>query len=456
MTLKPDEGPGLCRNPHLFLVVQGHAPLAPPLRLFLGDLDEIQIGRGKQRKLSQIRPRHLDVRLEDPWSSTNHARVSRLSGRWVFQDGGSKNGSFVNGVKQAHVKLEDGDILEVGRTFFVYRDNVETHASDPAVLDAGETKPPVSSLATMWPELARVFARLAMVSRSNIEVLIGGETGTGKEVMARAVHELSGRKGDFVAVNCGALPRDLVEAELFGARKGAFSGALQDRLGLVQAAHQGTLFLDEIGDLPLPAQAALLRVLQEREVRPIGSTRPVDVDLRVVAATHRPLDQMVQAGNFRADLVERLAGHRVTLPPLRERREDLGLLIAAIVRQVAPERASRIQLHPNAVNALLRHGWKGNVRELHKAIGTALVLAGQTAGESLILELEHLPEAIQHKADEKEPKPHDEPNRRDELEALLREHKGNISAMARALGEHRFQVQRWLKRYGLDPETFRP
>src|SRR5207302_1217977 len=189
-----------------------------------------------------------------------------------------------------------------------------------------------------------------------------GETGTGKEVIARAIHAASRRPGAFVAVNCGALAPNLVESELFGHKKGAFSGATEDHNGLVRAADKGTLLLDEIGDLPVPTQAALLRVLQQREVLPLGTTKPMPVDLRVVAASHRDLEAEVGAGRFREDLWSRLAGYTAQLPALRDRREDLGLLVAALLARLVQTRP--IRFTSEAGLALVQYDWPRNVREL--------------------------------------------------------------------------------------------
>jgi transcriptional regulator with GAF, ATPase, and Fis domain len=327
---------------------------------------------------------------------------------------------------------------------------------------------PAPGLLTLSPDLAREIAKLESVARSTVPVILEGETGTGKEVAARAIHALSGRRGDFVAVNCGALPATLIEGELFGHRRGAFSGASDDRPGLIRAADGGTLLLDEIGELPAQAQAVLLRVLEAREVLPIGATRPVPVDVRVVAATHRSLDRMVEEGTFRRDLYARIAGYRLRLPPLRERIEDLGLLSGALITRIAPDAAARVALQPRAARALLASSWPGNIRQLEKCLSAAMALAGKGA-----ITLEHLPEAVLSTASDTEGAEKGRPRRhendasdasdegdesdalRERLVALLREHQGNVSAVARATGKARMQVQRWLKRYALDPERFR-
>jgi transcriptional regulator with PAS, ATPase and Fis domain len=255
-----------------------------------------------------------------------------------------------------------------------------------------------------------------------------------------------------VPVNCGALPENLVESELFGYKKGAFSGAQNDHPGLVKAADGGTLFLDEIGDLPASSQAALLRVLQEREVMPVGGTRAVAVDLRVVAATHRDLDEMVAEGQFRHDLFARLAGFRVTVPTLNERRSDLGLLIGAIHARLFPEDHPGFDI--DAARLLLRYPWPLNVRELEQALATAQVLAGAE-----LIRAEHLPDSVRTGRPPGAPRPvvlnENDQKVRDQVVAALREHQGNVSAVARALDKDRKQIQRWIKRFGLDPGSYR-
>jgi transcriptional regulator of acetoin/glycerol metabolism len=441
------------RAPHLFLVLESHHPLAPPLRIHLSPFDQLTFGRGSARTLTPAKEgaaRRLSIRLVDPWLSTRHARLTRVLRRWVIEDLDSKNGTFVDGVRQARAELEDGQIVEIGHTFFLFREGVEHARGAPPIFDAGQPSPP-RGLATLLPDLARTFARLVPVARSTVPVLLQGETGTGKEVLARNVHALSARAGEFVAVNCGALPPNMVEAELFGHERGAFTGAAASSIGLVRAADHGTLLLDEVGDLPLPAQAALLRILQEREVRPVGGRRAIHVDLRVVAATHRPLDRMVQEGAFRVDLLARLAGHRVDLPPLRDRREDMGLLVAALIQEAAEGRAGAVTLSPRAARALLRYSFPGNVRELEKCLTTALVLA-----EDGKIDVDHLPEAVRCALDDAvAAKREEDEARKADLVSLLREHGGNVTAVATALGKARMQVQRWLKRYEIDPSTFR-
>jgi DNA-binding NtrC family response regulator len=274
-------------------------------------------------------------------------------------------------------------------------------------------------------------------------VLISGPNGSGKEKIAEIVHANSPRRQQpFVKVNAGGLPDDLLEAELFGAEVGAFTGATKRRIGRFEAADGGTLFLDEIGDLPAPAQAALLRVLEAHEVRAVGATAATQVDLRVVAATHRDLDDLVEDGAFRDDLVARLAGFDIELPALAQRRVALGVMLAELVPPTT-------QLAANAARALFAYAWPRNARELVRAVERAVQLAG--AAEVSIV---HLPEEIAT-ARFAPPIAPAADARRDELHALLEKHKGNVSKVAGELGRVRQQVQRWLKRYGLDPERYR-
>ena len=284
-----------------------------------------------------------------------------------------------------------------------------------------------------------------------------GETGTGKELLARGAHELSGRSGAFVAVNCGALPTGLVESQLFGHVKGAFSGAVRDEPGFFRAADGGTLFLDEIADLPSASQAALLRALQEREVMPVGATRPAKVDLRVVAATHQPLEAMIERGGFRRDLLARLAGFTLELPPLRARRMDLGLLVASLLRRLAPDRADSVMLTPAAGQALFRHDWPLNTRELEQCLARALALAGDEP-----IDLHHLPATVTapRGAAPAGPSPDARFSERDarlrlELLEELARHQGNLADVARAMGKARMQVHRWCRRFGIDPNLYR-
>ena len=213
------------------------------------------------------------------------------------------------------------------------------------------------------------------VARHNTTVLITGESGTGKEVLARAIHRMSPRvEHNFTAINCAAIPQHLLESELFGHVKGSFTGATADRAGLFELVHEGTLLLDEIGDLPLDLQAKLLRVLEDNQIRRVGGREPRKVDVRVIAATAKPLEQAVESGEFRGDLFYRLNVVRLHLPPLRERPEDVPALVAHFARQAASKLGHPVSLTPAALAALTHHPWPGNVRELRNAVERAAVL----------------------------------------------------------------------------------
>jgi transcriptional regulator with PAS, ATPase and Fis domain len=284
-------------------------------------------------------------------------------------------------------------------------------------------------------------------------VLLLGESGTGKEVVANAIHRESGRRGAFRAVNCAALPKDLVESELFGYHRGAFSGAHRDKPGLIRAAHHGTLLLDEIGDMPLEAQAKLLRVVQSRELFPLGATEAEPVDVRIIGATHQNLEQLLARGAFRQDLYARLNEYHLSLPPLRERKEDIFMLLGEFFRRHG---GGALQVTFPFMTALLHYDWPYNVRELESCAKRAVVLSqGRPLDESMLTEdiareMEdygqvHLPVDAQGDA---------VPSQAD-LVALLERHQGNVAAVGRDLGKARMQVHRWLKRYNLEIADYR-
>src|SRR5262249_54634510 len=264
---------------------------APPARLALARVTEAEIGRGGERGFPRSGTR-LRIDLSDRSASQLHARLARAGDDLSLEDAGSKNGTRVNGRRVDRAALADGDIIECGGTFLVLR-----RASGP-IRDLYAPSASTKALQTISPTLERELAVLPKIARSRVPVLVRGDSGTGKEVVSSAIHALSGRSGPFVPVNCGAIPPTLVESELFGSRRGAFSGA-EDRAGLVPSAERGTLFLDEIAELPATSQAALLRVLQDGEVQPLGAGKRVLVDVRVVAATNRPVEELVADGRFR-------------------------------------------------------------------------------------------------------------------------------------------------------------
>ena len=451
-TLTQSNAPGAKKPqfaPYLFLEIECERPLVGPARYLLAELECVRLGRGPRRMARLGGDGGLDIVLPDGWMSEAHAELRRQNGRWTVRDLGSKNGTLVDGERVQTADLPDQTLVQLGRTFFSFRGKLPVWG--PANLEGEDLPRGPSGLATLSDQFGDVLLRGRAAATSRVPILLRGESGSGKEVLARAIHTWSGRSGGFVAVNCGAIPQNLVESELFGHRKGSFSGAERDRPGLLRTSDGGTLFLDEIGDLPLTAQAALLRAIQEKEVLPVGGTQPERVDLRVVAATHRDLDRMVRDGNFRHDLLARLEGVVLELTPLRDRPEDVPLLIATLLRKLSPERPD-VKLSPEAARSLLEYDWPLNVRELEQALAGALALSGVG-----IIEREHLPPALR-KSPANVPQrelTNDELRHRDELIALLREHRGNLSAVARAVGKGRTQVVRWVGRYGLDAAAYR-
>jgi transcriptional regulator with GAF, ATPase, and Fis domain len=467
--------------------------------------------------------------------SRQHARVSFRATRWVVTDLGSRNGTLIDGRFITELALQDQHELRVGDAIFKFvAQGAESFAASAAPAGA----PSLAGIVGNY-QIRVLLKALHRVAPSEISVVVLGETGTGKELFARELHLASGRKGTFQAVNCAAIPGTLLESELFGYKRGAFSGADRDKIGIIKAADHGTLFLDEIGDMPIEAQAKLLRVLQSREIIPIGATTPEHVDVRIVCATHRNLAALQRDGKFRGDLFARLNEYSVTLPPLRDRKEDIFALVRSMLFRQG--RQNMILSFP-FMTGLLHYDWPFNVRELEAAIKRAIAVA-----ESDTLEANHLPDAIKevmleygvHRVDTdgalllgpaaqaasvdvtqppidvrpffpggRGPIPDDLPPSRaasevqsaiappeyagfprtpaagqrfqtspppssaapppparvpgrfqapteEELRALMAHHRGNVAAVGREFGKERMQVHRWLRKYGIDAESYR-
>ncbi len=439
---------------HLFVALSCSSPSQGSSRHLLDGVDEVHLGRGAARlarRSTEEGRSILRLAIPDDRISTTHARLSRAEGGWTFEDLGSKNGSFLNGAAARRALLADGDILQLGQTLLLFRAALLTPASASADVEATA---PASAFATLVPALARDFEALAAVAPTNIPVLLVSETGTGKEVIARALHTLSRRPGAFVPVNCGALTTTLAESILFGHKRGAFSGATADHLGLLRSADDGTLLLDELGDMPLALQPTLLRALQEGEVLRVGATAPVRIRARFVGATHRDLEKRVREGAFREDLLARLAGFVFRLPPLRERSEDLGLLTSVLLAKIAEASGRAPTLSAEAGTLLLRYAWPRNVRELEKCLAQAALFAAEGP-----IEPRHLPPEVRGgpqrgPAQPRKPAPRDDANRARLVELLVL-HRGNLQAVADALETSRSQVHRWLRRFEIDPAGYR-
>jgi two-component system, NtrC family, response regulator GlrR len=330
---------------------------------------------------------------------------------------------------------------------------VERALEFAAPAPAGDDEDWRVGIVTRSPAMERVLAEACMVARNDAAVLLSGESGTGKELLARAIHEASGRRdAPFVAVNCGAIPEALLESELFGHVKGAFTGALRDHKGLFQAAGGGTLFLDEIGDMALPLQVKLLRVLQEREVRPVGSAQSMKVNVRVISATHRDLRAEIAANRFREDLYYRLNVVGLSLPSLAGRREDIPLLANHFLALLAARYGKAAgSFAPEAMQRLVSGAWKGNVRELQNVIEKCVALT-----QTPVIPASMVERAMEGPLDDMAS--FDEARRAFELEyltRLLRMTNGNVTQAARLAKRNRSDFYSLLGRHQLDPAAFK-
>jgi transcriptional regulator with PAS, ATPase and Fis domain len=391
------------------------------------------------------------VRLSGNDVSRRHACIKRESPESIpiIVDLGSRNGIRVNGRQVAQSELCPGDVIRVGGW-------VGVMATTPG--EFAEIAPGLLGGAV----LHAAVEPLRQAAPSSLTIILEGETGTGKEVITRTIHDWSGRPGPLVAVNCAALPEALAEGELFGYRRGAFTGADRASPGFFRSAQGGTLLLDEVSDLPLPLQAKLLRVLQEGEVQPLGETRPVPVDVRIVVASQQPLMDAVKEGRFRPDLLARLDGVTVRLPPLRHRREDVPHLFSHMLRELTQGRAPAVE--GDVVERLCTHDWPFNVRELVQLVRQILVLhPGVT-----LLNAQHLPARIGTRTVERPTTDTTKSGTRPavaaagpepvELPALLvalRASGGNVARASAMLGITRQRAYRLMESHAVDLDAIR-
>jgi DNA-binding NtrC family response regulator len=446
--------------PCLVLAAVGDDLLGGRERLIPVPEREILIGRG-ERDAVVSHGGDTEIRVRDNRMSGRHARIRRVRGGLLVEDLGSTNGSRINGAKIKSAMLPPGGYLELGRTFFIHAPFTEDEDIFP-LAENGRLGPSRS----VDPNMLAYIARARKIAQSQVSVLLLGESGTGKEVMAREIHDRSGRSGRMVAVHCGAIPENLLESELFGYKKGAFTGAVSSHEGLVAAADLGTLFLDEIGEMSSGAQVRLLRVLQEREILPVGDTHPRKVDIRLVAATNKDLRTLALSGKFRGDLYARLEGITFTLPRLCDRRGDLGILTAHFLRKFASEKATACAPSLSALRCIFSYNFPFNIRELEKVVEAAVALSGSERP----IEPKDLPAAIRDSAlpapnsgdgskelrppsTEVRPLTPEEEELKARLVAALKLHDGNVSAVAREWGKARMQIQRWMKRFDLRGDT---
>jgi DNA-binding NtrC family response regulator len=397
--------------------------------------------RGSELELSSLSPVVIgsdaaaDLLVEDDTVSARHAEVRPTARGWLVRDLGSTNGVVIHDVRVGEAILDERTKrLALGESeleWKLYDDEVE-HAL---------AAQPFGGLIGDGPAMRALFALLEQAAASDATVLLDGESGTGKEVLAEALHRASPRRGRaFVVVDCGALAPGLVDSELFGHEKGAFTGADRARAGALEEADGGTLFLDEIGELPPEQQVKLLRAIEAREVRRLGATRPRAIDVRIVAATHRNLPRLVAAGGFRADLYYRLAVVKAHVPPLRERPEDILPLARAFALELRPGIDAAAPFSDSIAAALAAHRWPGNVRELRNVV-QRLTLVGELATE--LRTPAPLPEydrARRQALDDFE---------REYCRALLSQVGDNVSRAAATAGLSRQMLHKLLRKHGL-------
>src|SRR5437868_9160312 len=398
-----------------------------------------------------------DLVLSDETVSRVHFEIVRDSKGYLVRDLKSTNGTFLDSAEVKEAYLRAGSVIGLGACelkFTPFEERIEILPSEKEVL--GE-------MVGKSPAMREIFGLVERIAPTDATVLIEGETGTGKDLIARTLHQLSPRTGaPFIVVDCGAVAGTLIESELFGHEKGAFTGAITARQGAFELASTGTVFLDELGELSLDLQPKLLRVLEQRELRRVGGTKTIKVDLRVIAATRKDLRSEVEKGKFREDLYFRLNVVPITAPPLRDRREDIPLLIDAMLGKLAP---GPVELTDATRAALMAHDWPGNVRELRNVIERALALGADPGmlvaplgpvepgkGAQLRDGIEFEPGVSFRDTKEK----WNELFERRYLAWLIKRADGNISKAARAADMDRKYLHKLLRKYGISTQAIEP
>lgn len=400
-----------------------------------------------------------DVVLQDTTVSRYHLEIRSRRDGIEIRDLDTTNGTKHGDVRIGQITLSGSARLRLGK-----HTEVNIEPLDQAIEIGEWPHDHFGNAVGASPKMRALFALLHRVAVTDTTVMLLGETGTGKEALAEAIHQNSRRSdGPFVVVDCGSIPKELIGSELFGHARGSYTGAATDKQGLIEAANRGTLFLDEIGELALDLQPQLLRVLDRRQVRRIGENRSIDVDIRVVAATHRDLRAMVRAGQFREDLYYRMAVVTAQVPPLRERKSDIPMLASYFVQRLG---AGDVALSESLLADLCRHDWPGNVRELRNVVERALSLGESGLGQAQGSGGEPESEAPQSGSGPATGRHNDvldlpfkeakaalvESFERDYLQALLQRHRGNISRAAAEAGIDRNYIHRLVKKYNLDVE----
>ena len=407
------------------------------------DREEITVGTAKGN----------DLVVRDPSVSRHHMVIRVQPEGYHLRDLGSTNGTVVGGCRVESGWLTPGVVLRLGESV------VQVTVLDEQVELALSGDDRFGQVLGMSTAMRRIFEIVPKIALGETTVLIEGETGTGKELLAHAIHRASRRAGGpFQVVDCGAIPRTLIESELFGHERGSFTGATDQRVGAFESARGGTLFLDEIGELPLDMQPKLLRALEQRTIRRVGGDDPVHLDVRVVAATHRDLRREVNSGTFRTDLFYRLNVVRIHLPPLRERRDDIPMLAAAFWEEMAPP---GLEMPGELFQSFCLQDWPGNVRELRNAVERAIIVGDPDILRAMAEEARSAepvgpglaPEIYDTRLSFRAAKEHGVGRwEREYVTELIRRHNGNVSAAARAAHMDRNHLSDLLTRHGVSPK----
>ena len=432
-----DDDPGLLKLLGMRLVSEGYSVLTA------------ESGPEALRTLSRDK---VDLVVSD-------LRMDEMDGLQLFSEIQKVQPGMPVIILTAHGSIPDAVAATQQGVFSFLTKPVDKDALYKAIDDALEQSAPTTderwrqAIVTRSPLMERLLEQAGMVAQSDVSVLINGQSGTGKEIVAQAIHNASPRRDKpFVAINCGALPEQLLESELFGHDRGAFTGAVSNREGLFQAAEGGTLFLDEIGDMPVALQVKLLRVLQERKVRPLGSNRDIDIDVRIISATHRDLPKAMARGEFREDLFYRLNVVNLKIPPLAERTEDIPLLANHLLRQSADRHKPFVRaFSTDAMKRLMAAKWPGNVRQLVNVIEQCVALTSSPVISDALVEqaLEGENTALPTFV---EARNQFELNY---LRKLLQITKGNVTHAARMAGRNRTEFYKLLSRHELDANDFK-
>jgi DNA-binding NtrC family response regulator len=419
-------------------------------RTVVSDKERLRVGSHPQNEL---------VLVEDRTASRHHFEIQYTERGHLLVDLNSTNGTFLDGRRIERAYLSAGSQIRAGSSVITFAPIDEEVTIEP------DREGELCGMVGGSVKMRQIFGLIKKIAPMDVSVIVQGETGTGKELVARAIHELSMRsRGPLVVLDCGAIPPNLIESELFGHEKGAFTGAVNSRPGAFERANGGTIFLDELGELRLDLQPKLLRVLENREVRRVGGNDVIEIDCRVIAATNRDLVKEIAAGNFREDLFFRLSVIQIQLPALRQRRDDIpNILKRALAEPSIVERHGRKRFSPEALGLLMAYPWPGNVRELMNVLSHVLTFS---EGEEILPA--HLPPRVRGQ-DRQGPLPFNEHlSFKDAKEQLLenfeREYitsvlarcEGNLSRAARESGLHRKSIERLVKKYQLDAKGMKP